>query len=201
MPSIRPSQMRQSVEGLSITFRLPHYTPEQYHELHFSGDPGVYVVTEALRVNPISRFNQRGLSQLASKIIHERITQHPTIQAIRESRKVYNVISLDLPLSRRKRCSDLLFGYACHYKPFVVATTNVWFADAEEKSGVFSLLADCGLPAYFVYPFFADALSEIGSLSTLATDLVEEYQQANICLTGYAAVLEQLLLDISKNKS
>lgn len=198
MPSLRPHDMVRTIEGLIISTKLPDCSEEKYYLLQFSGNPGVYIINEALRRKPIRGVDQRGLSRYACLLATERLTSHSCVGLLKDDYAKFQDIKSGLPLIQRKRYSDMLFALACGYKPAIKARTNIWFWDTDTKNNVISILTDCGLPMYFIYPFIADVLSEIGALKEISSDLRDEYRQADVCLNAYSAGLKAVLSNIQQ---
>ena len=196
--SLRPSDMGETIESLLAKEKLPKRTDADLKMLEFC-TVGISAVGEAIRSKPIVGLDQRGLTRYATRVALARMESSEVVVRIRDKYSDYLNRKKDLAQIERRGIDKMLWGLACGYVPFVAENNvHLWFWDESVKNAITSICSDSGIPKRFIYPFVADALSDIGSLSRITEDLVGEYRYGLRCLEIFFGALDKAVLDISQ---
>ena len=195
--SIKPSAMGETIESMVAHESLPKRNGTEMEILDFH-TVGIAAVAEAIRDKPIAGLDQRSLTRYATRVALNRMEESSVLQELRTDYREYLDKKKDRPQIERRRLDKMLWGLACGYEPFISErSVHVWFWDEQVKNAILSICTDSGVPKRLLYPFVADALSEIGSLGRVVDDLTEEYRHALLCLSMYSVALKSVLLNIS----
>jgi len=185
--------MGDTIESLVVHGKLPRRSSADLKLLDFDTDSGITAIAEVLRGKPLAGVDYRSLSRYATKVALTRMSALPALSELQTVYRQYLDARKDWEQSERLLVDESLWGLACGYKPFVHSRVHIWFWDEDVKNAIFAVLLDSGLPKQFVYPFVADALSELPNISKMGEDLVMEHRRAMRWLSGFLGAVKGYL--------
>lgn len=197
--SLRPASMRPTIESLITQGATPpKKTSEELDRLDYNNSCGMHVVREVLKTPLLPSVSYRELSRYATHLAITHLRSLAEVMELESCMSEYRTAKSELEFRLRKFYDDSIEGAKRGYQPISRrANVHIWFWDESDKEQFLGVLEATELPSCILYPFTANALSDIAPRA-MSRDCLAEYDVAYRFIRCFLVTVKSSSEDCSK---